>query len=106
MARHEIKFESGLGFHGELQTNVLVRAGRARVLAAAAAPSVTVTNATDALLPNVDVSLTQNQWDLTTFGFGFAIGFAVGHLPGAFAGGVGAWGWGRWRWRRVYGKKR
>lgn len=87
--------------HQHVTVNVLVRAGTARVLASAAAPEVRVTSKADSVVPGLDLSLTENQWDLATFGFGLGIGLAVGHLPGAFVGGVSSYAWGRWRSRQV-----
>lgn len=86
------------------EQGVLIYAPPARIVMRTNASTVTVTNSRDSKVSDLEISLSANQWDLTTFGVGFTIGAAVGRLPGALVGGVSAWGWGRWRWRHVYGK--
>ena len=57
------------------------------------------------MLPEVDARLTQNMWDMTTTGFGLAVGGVAGHVPGAIVGGAVGYVWGRVRWHQVHRQK-
>lgn len=83
----------------------LVHVASAAVYPSAGASQISITPRADSPLPDVDVSLAENTWDLATFGTGFGVGFGVGHLPGGLVGGAGLYVWGRVRWRQVQRRK-
>jgi uncharacterized protein (DUF2062 family) len=83
----------------------LVQVPSAVVRATAGAPQVVVTPRRDSPVPEVEISLSENIWDLTTTGVGVTIGAVIGHLPGAVIAGVGMYARGRWRWRQVQRKR-
>jgi hypothetical protein len=56
-------------------------------------------------VPDVEASLSENVWDMTTTGLGVGIGAVFGHIPGAVVGGVGMYAWGRLRWAQVQRKR-
>jgi uncharacterized protein (DUF2062 family) len=82
----------------------LVQAASASVHASAGASQVIITPRPDSVVPSIDVSLSENAWDLATIGTGIAVGSVFGHLPGAVVGGVVLYAWGRVRWRQVQNK--
>lgn len=83
----------------------LVQVASAAVYPSAGPSQVSITPRADSPLPDVDVSLAENAWDLATLGTGFGVGYAFGHLPGGVIGGVGCYLWGRVRWHQVQRKK-
>jgi hypothetical protein len=82
----------------------LVQVASASVHASAGASDVVVTPRPDSAVPSIDVSLSENAWDLTTIATGVAVGSVFGHVPGAVVGGVALYAWGRLRWRQVQDK--
>jgi hypothetical protein len=69
---------------------------------ASGASQVLITRRPEEMLPEVDARLTQNMWDMTTTGFGLAVGGAAGHVPGAIVGGAVGYVWGRVRWHQAH----
>jgi len=65
------------------------------------ASQVVVTPGRGPLSRQVEARLTRDLWDMSTTGFGIAVGGAVGHLPGVVVGGAVGYGVGRWRWHMI-----
>ena len=82
--------------------DVLVQVASAAIVrGTAGAPQIVVTPRPESPVPELEIGLSENIWDLTTTGVGVTVGAAVGHLPGAAVGGFALYAWGRWRWRHV-----
>jgi hypothetical protein len=80
----------------------LVRVASAAVYPSATGPQVVITPRPESSVPQIDVSLSENAWDLTTLTAGIAAGGLAGHAPGAVLGGVVTYAWGRWRWLQTH----
>lgn len=80
----------------------LVHVATASVYASGGASQVIITQHPESPLPDVDISLSENVWDLTTTGFGVGVGAVIGHVPGAAVGGFAMYAWGRLRWRQAH----
>jgi hypothetical protein len=52
-------------------------------------------------VPDVEIGVDKNAWEIGTTGFGLGLGSVIGHLPGALIGAVVFYVWGRWRWRET-----
>ena len=65
---------------------ILVQVPSAVVRATAGAPQVVVTPRRDSPVPEVEISLSENIWDLTTTGVGVTIGAVMAVEPAADCG--------------------
>lgn len=83
----------------------LVHMGGTAIYPTAGASQVQISPRPGSPIPDVEVSLNENIWDMTTTGLGVGIGAVVGHVPGAVVGGVGMYAWRRWRWAQVQRKR-
>ena len=83
----------------------LVQVAGTAVYPTEGASQVTISPRQGSAVPEVDIRLTKNMWDMTTTGFGIAAGAAIAQRPGAIIGGFGMYGLGYLRWRYVQRKR-
>ena len=83
----------------------LVHVASAAVYPTVGASQVVISPRQGSPVPEVDIRLTKNMWDMTTTGFGIAAGAAIAQRPGAIIGGFGMYGLGYLRWRYVQRKR-
>jgi hypothetical protein len=79
----------------------LVQMGGTAIYPTAGPSQVAITPRSGSAVPDVDVRLNRDMWNMTTVGLGFAVGGVIGHVPGAIIGGVTGYGLGRFRWAQV-----